>query len=163
MRAWSLGHWTTKEDPVLHFFIPGLHSTQRLVHHPEPSSQCASTSLPPADVSRFDLAPDEGVTGPKMRKVGKKYHGLVSPFSRGSQTVLPKALSPWKSRSRLAGSCSAWKGDCEVLTVRPPQAGCASRGTTGLAPGLISNASLQPVQAVALPPCPDAEPCTRSW
>lgn len=55
-----------------------------------------------------------------MRKVGKKYHGLVSPFSRGSQTVLPKALSPWKSRSRLAGSCSAWKGDCEVLTVRPP-------------------------------------------
>ena len=48
-----------------------------------------------------------------MRKVGKKYHGLVSPFSRGSRTVLPKAPSPWKSRSRLAGSCSAWKGACE--------------------------------------------------
>ena len=27
--------------------------------------------------------------------------------------MLPKAPSPWKSRSRLAGSCSRWKGACE--------------------------------------------------
>ena len=78
--------------------------------------------------------------------------------------MLPAAQNHWKSRNKLAASCSGLKGPRKGPQRKAtPGAGCASPGTARLTPGLISNVQLWRVRAAALPSCPDAEDCTQSW
>lgn len=96
-----------------------------------------------------------------MRKVGKNYLGLVSPFSTEAPGLCcPRPQAPGSPGAGWQAAALDGKELVKVLTVRLPQGWVHQPVTTGLGPRLIS---LQPVQAAALPRCPDAEPCTRSW
>lgn len=99
-----------------------------------------------------------------MRKVGKNYLGLVSQFSTEAPGLCcPRSQAPGSPGAGWQAAALDGKELVKVLTVRPPPGLGTPAGDYWTSPGLISSASLQPVRAAALPRCPDAEPCTRSW